>query len=223
MTGNDIINEALLLSKRITPGQTASTDEIATCKLALNSLLGEWNAQSLAIYSVAPKVFNLSSGTADYTIGTGGTFNTARPVKIEAWNVKTTSGQANGGIPMDAATFAEVSNDRSAQGSRVKALNYDAAYPLGSIHVWPKPSGGVLEIWVWDALPVITDFTLTLDYPPGYLQAIVFNLAVSLNGKWIPVRGGLDPNVTAMAAESKQALVSSNQSQHRAPAPQGAA
>jgi hypothetical protein len=220
MTGNDVINEALLLVRRITPGQTASTDEIATCKLALNNLLGEWNAQGLAIYSVAPKTFAMVAGTADYTIGTGATWNTPRPVRIEAWNHKTSSGQATGGAPVDAPTFAAMAIDRTAQGARIRALNYDAAYPLGSIHLYPRPSGGTLEIWVWDILAVITDFTATLDYPPGYIQGIVFNLALTIAGKF---EKPLDPNVKDSANAAKAALVSSNANQHHSMPPAQAA
>src|SRR5579872_2160450 len=118
MTGNDVVNEALLLVNRIFPGQTASPEEILTAQLALNNLLGEWNAQGLAVYSAAPQVFNLVNGTGDYTISTGGTFNTARPVKIEAWSVKSAAGQANGGKPLDALEYAAVALDRSAVGAR---------------------------------------------------------------------------------------------------------
>ncbi len=206
MTGNDLINEALLLLRRITPGQTASTDEVNTCQLELNALLGEWNAQALAVYSVAPITIAMVSGTADYTV-------TPRPVRVEAWSMKSTSGQAQGGVPLDAVQFAEIAVDRSAIGARVKALNYDAAYPTPSVHLYPKPTGGTLELWVWEALAVITDFTLTLSYPPGYLQALTYNLAVALAGKFA-TRVPLDQSVISMAAESKAALVSSNANQH---------
>ncbi len=193
MTANDLINEALLLLRRITPGQTASTDEVNTCQLELNALLGEWNAQALAVYSVAPITIAMVSGTADYTV-------TPRPVRVEAWNMKSTSGQAQGGVPLDAVQFAEIAVDRSAIGARVKALNYDAAFPTPSVHLYPKPTGGTLELWA-------------LSYPPGYLQALTYNLAVALAGKFA-TRVPLDQSVISMAAESKAALVSSNASQH---------
>ena len=218
MTGNDVINEALLLVKRISPGQTASTDEINTAQLALNNLLGEWSAQGLAVYSVAPITQALTSGVGDYTIGVGGTINVPRPVKVEAWNVRTSSGQANGGAPVDAVEFAAMAQDRSAQGARVKILNYDAAYPLASVHLWPIPSGGTLELWVWSQLAQITVWTTALAYPPGYLQGIVFNLAVNLAGKFDKP---LDPNVKISADEAKAALVTANASQHHTPAPAG--
>ncbi len=211
MTGNDIITQALLLCKRITPGQTASTDEVSTCQLTLNALLGEWNAQALAVYSVAPITISMVSGTADYVLST-------RVVKVEAWSHRSSAGQAQGGVPLDAVAYAAIAVDRSALGARIKALNYDAAFPNASVHCYPKPTGGTLELWVWDALPVITDFTLTLAYPPGYLQALVYNLAVALAGEFA-TRAPLDQSVVTMAAESKQALVSSNASQHHMPVP----
>jgi hypothetical protein len=211
MTGTDIITEALLLLKRITPGQTPSTDEMNTSQLKLNMLLGEWNAQALAVYSAAPITIFLTSGVGDYNV-------TPRPVKIEAWNMRSTSGQSQGGVPMDAAAFAEIAIDRGAVGSRVKALNYDAAFPTPSVHLYPKPNGGTLELWVWEALAVIADFTATLAYPPGYLKAITYNLAVALAPQFA-TRAPLDPAVTSEAAQGKQDLASANASQHHAAVP----
>jgi len=220
MTGNDLFDEALLIAGVYTyPKQTPSAEALATCQLGLNNLLAEWNAQGLAIYSVAPKTFSLTSGTADYTIGTGATFNTTRPVKVEAWNHKTSSGQATGGKPVDAATFAAVARDRSAQGARIQALNYDAAYPNGSIHVYPKPLGGTLELWVWDALTQISDFTAALDYPPGYLQAISYNLALALAPKF---GLAIHPGTKLMADQTRADLASANVEQHGAPPPAAA-
>ena len=201
--------------KRITPGQTASADEVATSQIELNALLGQWNADAVCVYSSAPMTVALLNGVADYTV-------TPRPVRVEAWSVRSSSGQANGGVPLDPATYATVAVDRSATGARVKALNYDAAYPTASVHLYPKPTGGTLELWVWEQLASIADFTAALNYPPGYLQAITYALAVALAGKFA-TRAPLDPTVAATAAQSKAALASSNQPQHRTPLPQQAA
>ena len=215
ITGNQIIAEALLLINRIFPGQTPSTDEQATGQVGFNSLLDEWSATGLAVYSVLRNApFTLVSGTADYTIGSGGTISVARPVKIEAWAVLTTAGQTSSGKPVDAATFAAIATDRSAIGARIQALNYDAAFPLGNIHLYPKPNGGTLELWVWTAFTQITDFTTAIVFPTGYLQAVIYNLAVALAPKF---RMPLDPGVRAKADESRAALGAVNAVQHQPP------
>src|SRR5580658_10129489 len=118
MTGTDLINEALLLLKRITPGQSSSNDEFLTSQFTLNNLIDEWNGEGMTVFSTAPITIALT-GAASYTV-------TPRPVKVEAWRVETSSGQANGGIPLSALEYAAVALDASATGSRCKALNYDA-------------------------------------------------------------------------------------------------
>lgn len=221
MTGNSIIQEALLLAQRIRNyGQTANADEIATAQIGLNNLLDEMNGLGAAVYSVAPITFTLT-GVASYTIGTGGTINVPRPVKIEAWNVRTASGQAIGGKPLDAVEFATIAADRGASGSRAIALNYDGAFPLASAHLYPIPAaGGTLELWVWSQLAQITDFTLTVTYPPAYLQAIIYNLAVVIGPKF---GKPIDPDIKAIADGAMAALATTNAAQHHAPPPSAVA
>ncbi len=102
------------------------------------------------------------------------------------------------------------------QGNRVKLLNYDAAYPVGLVHIYPVPNVGItLELWVWEQLAAITDPTLAVDLPPGYLKAITYNLAVDLAPKF---GRQLDPNIANVAAQCKAGLGSLNVSEHSAPA-----
>jgi hypothetical protein len=217
MTGNQIVNEALLVVGRIFPGQTCSTDEQTTSQLGLNNLLDEWNATGLAVYSVARTTpFALTSGTADYTIGTGGTIAITRPVKIEGWAVQATSGQSSAGKPVDAQEFLAIATDRSAIGARIKALNYDAAYPTASIHLYPKPNGGLLELWIWEQLPQITDFTQVYALPPGYGEALIYNLAVALAPKF---RVPLDQTIKLKADETRMAIGKVNTSEHESEPP----
>jgi hypothetical protein len=216
MTGNDVMQEAMLLVQRIRNfNQTASVDDIATCQIALNNLLDEMNSAGISVYSTAPVLFVLSTGQASYSVGPGGNINIPRPVKVESWNIRTSSGQAIGGKPVDALEFAMLAADRSAQGARVKALNYDAAFPLASVHLYPIPNGGTLELWVWSQLAPITNFASALNYPPGYLQAIVYNLAMAIGPKF---ERPVDPGIKIIADGALAALGATNASQHPTPA-----
>ncbi len=184
MTGLEIINDSLLLNGVIYPGQTISPEALATSQLGLNNMLSEWNAQGLAVFSIVKSTFSLSNGTADYTIGSGATINQARPEKIEAWRVYDSSGAANGGQPVDSKEFVARADDNALTAARIEMLNYDAAFPVGTIHLYPIPNGGTLELWVWEQLAAITDFTLAISFPPGYLKTIIYNLAVDLAPKF---------------------------------------
>lgn len=184
MTGLEIINESLLLDGVIYPGQTISPEALATSQLGLNNMLSEWNAQGLAVFSIIKSTFGLTNGTADYTIGSGATINTPRPEKIEAWRVFDASGAANGGEPVDSKEFVRRADDNALTAARIEMLNYDAAFPVGTIHLYPIPNGGTLELWVWEQITAIADFTIAISFPPGYLKTIVYNLAVDLAPKF---------------------------------------
>jgi hypothetical protein len=98
----------------------------------------------------------------------------------------------------------------------VKVLHYDAAYPVGSIHIYPVPSAGMtLDLWVWQQFLQITDFTAAVDFPPGYLKAIIYNLAVDLAPKF---GRPLDATVKAIADACKAGLGATNASVHSNPA-----
>ena len=218
MTGDDVINETLTVLGVIYPGQTISAEAKATTLFGLNMMLGEWSATGLAVFSVVRNAaFTLVSGTADYTIGTGGgTINVARPEKIEAWAVNDASGMSTRGKPVDAASFAAISDDRSLISAEIKALNYDAAYPLGTIHLYPKPNGGTLELWVWQQFVSIADTSAAIDFPVGYLEAIVFNLAISVADKF---GRPITPSMKAKADETKGAIGGVNASVHQTSPP----
>jgi len=225
MTGNDVISEALLLNGVIYAGQLISPEAATTSLLGLNNMLGEWNAQGKAVFSILRTTYPLGAGVGDYTLGPGGTMSATRPEKIEAWASHSPQSGSEGGKPIDAAAFSvqRAALERDAwelglltgtaiQGLRVKILNYDAAYPLATVHVYPLPNAGVtLDLWTWEQLLTITDPTVALDFPPGYLKAITYNLAVDLAPKFGREVG---QTVAAIATECKQGLGGTNISEY---------
>jgi hypothetical protein len=213
VTGDQIINEALLLLGVSYPGQTPSAEIKATCLLGINFIIGEWNATGQAVYAVERHTFTLSAGTADYTIGPTGTWAMTRPERIEAWSVTTAGGTSDDGVPLDAATFEKVTDDRALTGSRVKALNYEAGFPNGTIHIYPIPNGGqAIALWCWSQIAEVTDTTLALTMPPGYLKALVYCLAVDAANKL----GREVPQTTKLIADQcRAALGATNAAQHQ--------
>jgi hypothetical protein len=216
MTGNDVITEALTLLGVIYPGQTISSSAQTTGQTSLNNMLGEWSAQQLAVFSISKGTFPLTPGAGAYSIGTGATWNTTRPEKIESWAAITGAGAVGSGKPVDAATFVAIAKDRTATGSVIQALLYDAEYPTGNIYVYPLPNGNVtsVELWMWVQFTVISDFTQTINFPPGYLKAISYNLAADLAPKF---GRQLDPNVQRIADQCKAGLGATNITEHVQP------
>ncbi len=94
---------------------------------------------------------------------------------------------------MDSKEFAARADDNALTAARIEMLNYDAAFPTGTIHLYPIPNAALtLELWVWEQLSAISDFTLTISFPPGYLKTIIYNLAVDLANRFPNLVAGVD-------------------------------
>lgn len=214
-TGDDIISEALILLGVKYAGQTIPAEAKATSLLGLNFLLSEWNATGQAVYSVQRQQYSLIGGLTAYSIGPTGTFVAARPEKIETWSVTTSGGTSDSGKPVDSHTFEQMSDDLTLTGARIRALNYDAAFPNGNIRIYPIPNGGqTLELWVWVQLAEVSDTTAEITFPPGYLKGIIYNLAVDLAPKF----GREVPQTVKLVADQcKQSLGATNASEHTPP------
>ena len=81
-TARDVVKRALQKIGALVKSEAPSADEASDGLNALNNMLGSWTNDGLLIVSRAWETFTLVGGTALYTMATGLTFNTARPVKI---------------------------------------------------------------------------------------------------------------------------------------------
>jgi hypothetical protein len=213
-TPQDLINAALREARIIVPDEGPSTAESQDSLLALNWMLSSWSAQGLPVYQMTRETFPLT-GLLSYTIGTGGTFNTARPVKIEAATVIDSAGA---GRPVKLGTVEEWVSyaDKSRSGVYADLLWYDGAYPLATIYLIPKPvTGSTIEIYSYKSLVQFATLADTVSLPPGYERALVMGLALEL---WNQYRQGDPPaSVVAKAQEAKAAVFGLNQAVLGAP------
>jgi hypothetical protein len=71
--------------------------------------------------------------------------------------------------------------EKTAQAVRPLVLFNDNQYPLSTLHIYPRPSGTpTLDLWMWEELVGYVNLTDTFDLPPGYLEAVYYNLAVHI-------------------------------------------
>jgi hypothetical protein len=83
MTALDIIKRAMRICGVIGQNETPTSSEADDGLVALNDMLDSWSTDRTYIYSILQENFPLSAGVVTYTIGTGGTFNTNRPIAID--------------------------------------------------------------------------------------------------------------------------------------------
>jgi hypothetical protein len=197
MTVLQLITSALRLIGQLGPGRSAGLSELAAALLVLNSMLEAWSAERLQVFVVQRSVHALVASQAAYTIGidTAVTptvdFNVARPVRIERAGILDSSIE----VPIEILSTSRWADVRmkSLTSTRPTAIYYEPTMPWGTINAYPVPSATpelVLYSWAQlgqfsaSAVNPATDPAINLELPPGYGDAIRFNLAVRLGLEW---------------------------------------
>lgn len=176
-TALGIITSAMRKAGVLTKGETPSADEAADGLEMLNDLLASISNDSMTVYARALNNFTLSGGVSTYTIGTGATFNTSRPIKIISAYVR------SGGVDyplfiINDEEFATISM-KSTSGIP-EFLNFTNEFPTATIKLYPVPSTGY-EIFILSEKQ-LTSFALsdTVELPAGWRRMLIYNLAIEL-------------------------------------------
>lgn len=205
MTAQQLITQALLNAGAIGAEQTATDTDLQDGLLRLRSMLRAWSAGGQMVYAVTQDSHALTSGTQNYTIGSGATIDTARPVRIKGAFVRDSNGTDH---------LLEIIDESKYRGLGTKGLGYtypaylyyNPTYPLGTIYLYP-PGGGTLYI---DSLKPLTDpTTLTgdVEFPGEYDEAIEWGLTIRMCPSY-----GRDPTLFMydMAERGENAVLALN-------------
>jgi hypothetical protein len=207
MTVLDVVKASLRLIGELAQGETPNASEGADALARLNLMLSNWSIERINIYMQRRDTLALSAGVGTYTIGTGGAFNVPRPVKIEQASIIQSNGLATGLELLTPEQWGEIVEEAISAVVPLKLYD-DYAYPLSLLHIWPKPSGTpTLELFSWQQLTGFAALTDTFDLPPGYQQAIEYNLAILL----APEYGRqVDAAIASVAGSSRTAIAQLN-------------
>lgn len=210
MTARELIEGSLRLIGAIAVGETPSADEASDGLSALNDMVASWSNESLTVYSRVREEFLLVSGTGDYTIGDGGTFDTSSPLEIEEARIEVLTNTPNLEIPLEIINLAQRASiaQKSLQSTYPTKLYFEQSHPLGVISLWPVPNAANnLVLYSRKPLGSFATLSTDVDLPPGYLRALRYNLAMELAPEY-----GKEPSQTVMmiAVESKANLKRQN-------------
>ncbi|GAC1403859.1 MAG: hypothetical protein NVSMB64_06230 [Candidatus Velthaea sp.] len=219
LTALDLIKSSLRLIRALGPGRGAGPAELADALLVLNSMIDSWNTEDLNIWLIQRDVYNLVAGTQTYTYGIGGVFDTTsgnavvKPNNFErAGLITSVSGPLE--LPLQLINVDDwaaipIKNVASTIPTR---LYNDGAFPLATLSLWPVPSvNAQIALYVEHGIPQFATTAATVVLPPGYFDALRYNLAVQLSDEWA-VRPGvkLTDNVVRLAIELKARIKSAN-------------
>lgn len=209
MTQSDLITAALIEIGVVAPGETASAQDLATASTILQHMMDAWQAERLYIFALARQVFIPAALKQTYTLGLTGDFNVARPAKIERYAILNLANVAQPvELPLDSLTAAQwaaipVKNVPSAFPSKVWD---DQQYPLRNLNYWPVPTTNIqFIIYNWVALTTWPDLFSDITFPPGYLEALRYALAIRL----APAYGAaamVTPDLKELAKDAKRRI-----------------
>jgi hypothetical protein len=189
-TANDLIRAAMRLIQVASVDTVLTAAELQDGLESLNRMIDSWSLDELMLYQVTREQFQLASGQNPYSIGYGGDWNTSRPTKIIGAYLTLN----NGSIPVDYPMIVLNWDDYNAIRLKTLSTNfpgyiyYQPSFPLGEVYIYPlfspnDPSTqgpAYITLTSWKPLDIIVDPTAYIELPPGYWEAIVFNLAVRI-------------------------------------------
>ena len=177
-TAQEIINGACRKIHVLGRGQTLSASDASDGLSALNAMLGSWNIDGAIVFNSTKENFSLSAGVGQYSIGSGQTFNTARPIRINAAFVRY-NGFDYPLSKIDEERYSQV-YDKDIQGVP-SFIYYEDNYPAGNIYIWETPQAA-MDLYIYSEKPLtaFSNLTTDVDISEGYEEALIYNLAVRL-------------------------------------------
>jgi hypothetical protein len=203
-TAGDQINRALRLLGILAEGETPSASMSQDALMALNQLIDSWNTERLSVFSTQDQVFTWPASLLSRTLGPTGDFVGNRPVLVDdATYFKAPNGVSYG---------IKMINQQQYNGIAVKTVTstypqvlwVNMTFPNIELTVYPRPTQD-LEWHIVSVEELTQPATLStvMYYPPGYLRAFTYNLAMEFAPEF-----GVEPSpqVQRIAMTSKRDL-----------------
>lgn len=209
-TVRTLIGNAMKLLGALQAGESPSANEAADGLAFLNMLVDSLTNQRLIIYSIDRSTYTLTANTQTYTLGSGGTWNATRPVRIESMSVLITTVSPNIELPI------QMLRDEEWQAVTVKSVSStfplvaydDGAFPLRSISFWPIPTDAdSVVIYSYSPISQFANISASISLPPGYERFLTCALALEMAPQY-----GVEPSPTLLSnyTEARRTLTQMN-------------
>lgn len=204
MKARELISTSARLIGALAEGESLSAQGAVDALASMNRMIGNWSTQRLLVHSILRETFPLSAGVQAYTMGTGATFDTDRPQALERAGVLVTASGSTTEYPLRIATveqWAEIVV-KDVQSDFPSDVYPEGTYPDETLNFWPVPSSAQTVV-LYSRKPISSIATLdtVISVPPGYEEAMVYNLAIRL----APEYGKMVPDAVALVANDSLA------------------
>ena len=206
-TAQEYINRALRLINVLGIGETPDSQTSSDSLSALNDMLGLWSTQKLLVYQMQEETHTLVASTNSYTIGSGATIDTTRPVTIESAFIRDSSNYDSPLRVINKAEYDRISM-KGSEASYPERLFYDPGFSNGTIYLYPTPStANTLHFTSWKPFSTFATLATSATFPPGYNQLLVYNLAVLLGAEF---NAQVRPDVLKIALDTRAQIETLN-------------
>jgi hypothetical protein len=204
-TVRDLITGSMRLIGAVATGETPAASELQDAFSALNDMIDSWSNEGFLIYNNVIESFPLVPGQSAYTIGTGGNFNTVRPMKIQTATLQVQQ------TPVLELPMKIVNQDewaaitiKSTTSSIPMWLFDDGNFPLKTLHVWPVPTvANYIGLYSWKQLSEFASVNATISLPPGYNKMLRFGLALEISPEY---GKSLDPDIVTQFVDARASV-----------------
>jgi len=204
-TAGDQINRSLRLLGVLAEGETPSASVSQDALMALNQMIDSWNTERLSTFVTQDQVFMWPAGVISRDLGPTGDFVGLRPIQMDdATYYRDPGTNVSFGI--------KFINQQQYDGIAVKTVTstypqvcwVNMGFPDITLTIYPKPTRE-LE-WHFISVQELdrpADLATVMYYPPGYLRAFTYNLAMEFAPEF-----GVEPSpqVSRIAMTSKRNL-----------------
>ena len=204
-TAGDQINRALRLLGVLAEGEVPSAETAQDALMAMNQMIDSWDTERLSVFCTQDQVFTWPAGLVSRTLGPTGDFVGLRPVLLDdstyyrdpgtgvSFGVKFINQQQYNGIAVKTVT-----------STYPQVIFVNNTFPDIDMYVYPRPTRD-LE-WHFVSVQKLDNpagLATVLLFPPGYLRAFTYNLAMEIAPEF-----GLEPSpqVQRIAMTSKRNL-----------------
>jgi hypothetical protein len=209
-SAGDQINRALRLLGVLAEGETSSASVMQDSLMAMNQMIDSWNTERLSVFSTIDQIVEWPVGAINATLGPSGSLvrlngTAVRPILVDdatyfrdpqtnvSYGIKLINQQQYDGIAVKTVT-----------STYPQVMFINMTYPNIDIYLYPKPTR-LLEFHFISVEELTQPATLatTLAFPPGYLRAFTYNLAMEIAPEF-----GVEPSeqVKRIAMTSKRNL-----------------
>jgi hypothetical protein len=204
-SAGDQINPALRLLGVLAEGETPTADMSKDALTAMDQMIDSWDTERLSVFSTQDQIFTWPAGLITRTLGPSGDFAGLRPVLLDdatyyrdpgtnvSFGIKFINQQQYNGIAVKTVT-----------STYPQVIFVNNTYPDVTMTIYPRPTRDLEWHFISvERLDKPATLATTLLFPPGYLRAFTYNLAMEIAPEY-----GVEPSeqVKRIAMTSKRNL-----------------